>query len=72
MLHRCRQNDTDAPSLPFAPGGYPARTGGPRGEAAIARPARGLLAPPAARYYGEVPQRGAERSGGFRGVVPPG
>jgi hypothetical protein len=30
------------------------------------------MAPPAARYYGEVPQRGAKRTGGFRGVVPPG
>jgi hypothetical protein len=27
--------------------------------------------PPAARYYGEDRSRGAKRSGGFRGVVPP-
>jgi Zn-dependent protease/CBS domain-containing protein len=30
------------------------------------------MAPPAARYYGENRSRGAEHTGGFRGVVPPG
>ena len=45
----------------------------PRGVSlAIERPARGRQAPPAARYYGEHRSRGAERSGGLRGVVPPG
>jgi len=43
-----------------------------RGGAALARTAEGLQALPAARYIGELAQRGAERSGGFRGVVPPG
>ncbi len=30
------------------------------------------MAPPAARYYGGHRSRGAERTGGFRGVAPPG
>src|SRR5215469_832008 len=43
-----------------------------RGEAALARSARALPGPPVARKHGEHRSRGAKRSGGFRGVVPPG
>jgi hypothetical protein len=52
-------------------------TGMSYGEPRVAEPRdravrEGPAAPPAGRYYGEHRGRGAERSGGFRGVVPPG
>ncbi len=40
------------------------------GEALITGPANRALGPVSGRCLGEVPPRGAERSGGFRGVAP--
>ena len=54
----------------FALGILPARAG--YGEAIVTGPASRALCPASGRCVGEVPQRGAERSGGFRGVAPPG
>ena len=64
------------PSEPgLRPGERPVLSAGTEagyGEALVTGPANRASGPVSGRCVGEVPQRGAERSGGFRGVAPPG
>jgi hypothetical protein len=70
-----RRGVRDRPSEPgLGPGEWPVLSAGTTaryGEASVTGPANRALGPVSGRCVGEVPPRGAKRSGGFQGGRPP-
>ena len=67
---RYRPNEPGAEGLGRAAGAVGGNRSRTYGEAPVTGPANRALGPVSGRCVGEVPPRGAERSGGFRGVAP--